>query len=64
MDENITRDNIKGKQAASDTHFTVGKKVRETIQELGGTMTEDLPTPDTSIKQVERKHKKKELDES
>ena len=34
---------------ATDTHFKVGKAIRETIEKLGGTMPEDLPTPDTSI---------------
>lgn len=36
---------LKGKEAANQTHYDVGKKVRETIQELGGTMPEELPTP-------------------
>ena len=47
------------------THFQVGKKVRETIEELGGTMPEDLPTPEKGIKEIEKKHKKKnkELDD-
>ena len=30
------------------------KKIRQTIEELGGTMPEELPTPDRSIKQLER----------
>lgn len=53
-DEKLRRDNIKGKEAANQTHFLVGKKVRQTIKELGGTMPEDLPTPRKSIKQIER----------
>ena len=32
----------------------VGKKVRDTIKELGGTMPEDLPTPKKSIKEIEK----------
>ena len=44
-DEKLRRENIQGKQAAYDTHYQVGKKVRQTIKELGGTMPEDLPTP-------------------
>ena len=48
-DEKLRRENIQGKQAAYDTHYQVGKKVRQTIQELGGTMPEDLPTPQKSI---------------
>jgi len=52
-DEKIRRDNIQGKADANKTHHDVGKKVRETIKELGGTMPEELPTPDKSIKQIE-----------
>ena len=43
-EEKLKRENIKGKQKANQTHFEVGKKVRQTIKELGGTMPEDLPT--------------------
>ncbi len=50
---------MKGKAAANQTHLEVGKKVRKTIQELGGTMPEDLPVAD-SIKKLESK-KRKEL---
>ena len=62
-DEKLRRENIRGKEAANRTHFTVGKKVRQTIRDLGGTMPEDLPTPDKSIKQIEKEQKKKELDQ-
>lgn len=41
------------------THYEVGKKVRETIKDLGGTMPENLPTPKTGIKQIEPKQQKK-----
>ena len=57
-DEKLRRDHVKGKAAANTTHFAVGKNVRETIKELGGTMPEDLPTPDKSIKQIESEQKK------
>ena len=42
-EEKLKRDNIKGKVNSNKTHFEVGKKVRKTIEELGGTMPEDLP---------------------
>mgnify|MGYP003157438252 FL=1 len=42
----LHRENIQGKQEANKTHFEVGKKVRDTIKDLGGTMPEDLPTPE------------------
>lgn len=57
-DEKLRREHIQGKDAANKTHFEVGAKVRQTIKELGGTMPEDLPTPDKSIKQIEREQKK------
>ncbi len=57
-DEKLRRDQVKGKAAANDTHYAVGQKVRETIKDLGGTMPEDLPTPDKSIKQIEKEQGK------
>lgn len=60
-DEKLRRENIQGKQAAYDTHYEVGKKVRQTIKELGGTMPEDLPTPQKSIAQLEREQEKQKL---
>ncbi len=42
----------------NQTHYDVGKKVRQTIVDLGGTMPEDLPTAE-SIKSIEIKHKNK-----
>ena len=54
----LRRENIKGKQNANITHFNVGKKVRKTIQELGGTMPENIPTEE-SIKKIEKNEKKK-----
>lgn len=59
-EEKLRRDKVRGKQTANQTHFEVGKKVRQTISELGGTMPEALPTPDTSIKQLESSKKKLE----
>ncbi|HOI51289.1 DNA damage-inducible protein D [Azonexus caeni] len=52
-EEKLRRDGVKGKQEANQTHLAVGRKVRETIRELGGTMPEDLPTPERSIQQIE-----------
>lgn len=58
-EEKLRRENIQGKNAANQTHYKVGAKVRKTIQELGGTMPEDLPTPEKSIKAIERERKKR-----
>lgn len=60
-DEKIRRENIVGKEKANQVHYEVGKKVRETIKELGGTMPENLPTPRKSIKQIEKEQEKREL---
>ena len=49
-DEKLRKEHITGKEAANRTHYEVGAKVRQTIQELGGTMPEELPTPKKSIK--------------
>lgn len=56
-EEKLRRENIKGKFNANKTHFEVGRKVRQTIKELGGTMPEDLPVAE-SIKSIESKQKK------
>jgi DNA-damage-inducible protein D len=52
-EEKLRRENIKGKTKANKTHYEVGKKVRKTIEELGGTMPENLPVAD-SIKKIEK----------
>ena len=58
-DEKLRRENIRGKEKANQTHCEVGRKVRQTIAELGGTMPEDLPTPEKSIRQIESEQKKR-----
>lgn len=64
-EEKLKRDNIQGKEKANKTHYEVGKKVRETIEDLGGTLPENLPTPDTSVKKLEKdmKNDNKEIEE-
>lgn len=51
-EEKLKREQIKGKQKANETHYEVGKKVRKTIEEIGGIMPENLPVED-SIKKIE-----------
>lgn len=53
-EEKLRRENIQGKVKANRTHYEVGAKVRQTIKELGGTMPEDLPSPEKGINQLER----------
>jgi DNA-damage-inducible protein D len=59
-EEKLTREAIQGETPAINTHFRVGKAVRKTIEDLGGTMPERLPTA-PSIKKLSpsRKTKKK-----
>ncbi len=59
-EEKLRKDSIKGKQHANKTHFEIGKKVRKTIEEIGGTMPEDLPVAD-SIKKLEKVNEPKVL---
>ena len=56
-EEKLRREEVKGKAAANRTHREVGAKVRQTIQELGGTMPEELPVAE-SIKKIETKKRK------
>ncbi len=56
-EEKLRRENITGKTKANRTHYEVGAKVRQTIEDLGGTMPEELPVAD-SIKKLEKKQKK------
>ena len=60
-DEKLRRDNVQGKAAANQVYYQVGAKVRQTIKDLGGTMPEDLSTPEKSIQQLEREQEKKKL---
>ena len=57
-EEKLRRDQVSSKAQAKKTHFDVGHKVRQTIDELGGTMPENLPIPENSIQQIESAKKK------
>jgi DNA-damage-inducible protein D len=58
-EEKLRRDQTTGREAANKTHHDVGRRVRRTIEEIGGTMPEDLPTPETSVKQLEKEERKR-----
>jgi DNA-damage-inducible protein D len=58
-DEKLRRERVRGKRRANQVHREVGKKVRQTIAELGGPMPEELPTPARSIRQIERERQRK-----
>mgnify|MGYP005782137115 FL=1 len=51
----LEKQEVPSELMATDTHYMVGKAIRETIEKLGGTMPEDLPTPKKSIKELENK---------
>lgn len=56
----LRREQIHGKQKANQTHFEIGRQVREfIINELGGTAPEELPTPTKSIQQLEREEQQR-----
>ncbi|MDR1890454.1 MAG: DNA damage-inducible protein D [Zoogloeaceae bacterium] len=57
-EEKLRRDEVSGKTNANQTHYEVGRKVRQTIKDLGGTMPEKLPVPDSSIQQLESTRRK------
>ena len=57
-EDKLRRENIAGKAQANLAHHEVGKKIRQTIKELGGVMPENLPAPKQSIQQLERARKK------
>ncbi|KAF0133798.1 MAG: DNA-damage-inducible protein D [Candidatus Saganbacteria bacterium] len=53
----LRRENIIGQDKASQAHHDVGKKVRQTIKELGGTMPEHLPAHE-SVKESKKRLRK------
>jgi len=57
-DAKLKRDNVDNEYTASSVHYEVGREVRNSIERLGGTMPEDLPTPEKSLKELEKENKK------
>ena len=56
-EQKLKNENIQLESNANKTHYEVGKEIRKTINRLGGTMPEDLPTPDKSLKELEKENK-------
>ena len=54
----LKKDKVKTEIIASAAHYEVGKKVRMAIKDIGGTMPENLPTPDKSLKELKKENKK------
>ena len=53
-DAKLKRDNVDNEYTANSVHYEVGREVRNSIKRLGGTMTEDLSTPEKSLKELEK----------
>jgi len=61
-EQKLQKDNVKTEIVANIIHYKVGSKIRDTIKELGGILPEDLPTPDKSLKQIEKENKLSKID--
>lgn len=57
----LKKDNINSESNANKTHYEVGRKVRKAIKDIGGTMPEELPTPDKSLKELELEKEKSKI---
>ena len=57
-EQKLRKDNVKTEKEANETHYTIGKNIREVIAKNGGIMPEDLPTPKKSLKQLEKENSK------
>ena len=62
-DAKLKRDSVDNEYTANSIHYEVGKEIRNSIKRLGGTMPEDLPTPNKSLKELEKEKKKLEIKE-
>ncbi len=54
----LKKDNVRLEKTANETHYNIGKNIREVIIKNGGTMPEDLPTPNRSLKEIEKENLK------
>ena len=57
-DAKLKRDKVDNEYTANFVHYEVGKEVRNSIKKLGGTLPEDLPTPEKNLKKLEKENKK------
>ena len=53
-DAKLKRDNVYNEYTANFVHYEVGKEVRNSIKRLGGTMSEELPTSNKNLKELDR----------
>ena len=57
-DAKLKRDKVDNEYTANSVHYEVGREVRNSIKRLRGTMPENLPTPEKSLKELEKENKK------
>lgn len=55
----LKRDDISSEKEANQTHYNIGRNIREVIAKNGGIMLEKLPTPKKSLKELEKENKNK-----
>lgn len=53
-EEKLRKDQIQGAENVTSVYYNVGREVRSAIEKIGGTMPEDLPTPEKNIQQIEK----------
>ncbi|MBR3116264.1 MAG: DNA damage-inducible protein D [Bacilli bacterium] len=53
-DAKLKRDKVDNEYKANSIHYDIAKDIRQFIIDHGGTMPEDLPNPDKSIKEIEK----------
>ena len=58
----LINNNVKGENNANKIHYEVGRKVRKAIEDIAGIMPENLPTPDKSLKELEKENKNQLID--
>jgi DNA-damage-inducible protein D len=58
-DSKLKRDEVDNEYDANSIHYNVGKEVRNSIKRMGGNMPEDLPTPKSSVKHIDKNDIKK-----
>ena len=51
-EDKLINDKIKDEKNANDAHYIIGKNIREVIKKNGGTMPEDLPTPEKNVNRL------------
>ena len=57
--QRLERDKTRDREQANQVHYQAGRKVRQTIEEFGGTVPEQLLTPKKSFGQLEREEQKR-----